>query len=1108
MSATGPVGLSAIGGIMQYTTPSNYRGQFASGIFLLVAVLLTAAMAAPTLGQPGSLDPTFDGDGKRVDPFIPGGGIDGGNSVLIQPDGKIVTVGTSTHGNSTVCSATRHLADGTLDPGFGASGKVLMGPAFSMSCSSAALQTDGKIVAVGTSGSYPNTDFAIARYNPDGSLDTTLDSDGKVTTDISGGLDAASAVAIQTDGKIVVAGIGGGGFALARYNINGSLDPSFDGDGKLTTWIRDYGHASAVAIQTDGKIVVAGSTGYDCTPCPQAIALMRYNSDGSLDTTFDGDGIVITQVGFWDAATSVAIQSDGKIVAGGSIHTGPTSFAVVVRYSSDGSLDVTFDGGIVTTPIGTYNSVAEVTIQPDGRIVAAGHVYNGSTGDFALVRYNTNGSLDATFDGDGIVTTSIGTGDDGAGAVALQPDGKIVAAGFGNNTPTDSDFALARYNPNGSLDTSGFNGGIVLTDIGHRALSGRAVVVQPDGKIITGGLSYNGAIDFALVRYNSDGTRDTTFDGDGLVTTPIGTGDDFANAVALQPDGKIIAAGSAFINGSNRDFAVVRYNGDGSLDTTFDGDGLVTTPVGSEFDEANAVAIQPDGKIVIAGYSDNGSNRDFALVRYNTNGSLDTTFDGDGIATTNISTEEARAVVIQTDGKIVAAGRRYVTGGNAGFVLVRYNTNGSLDTTFDGDGIVTTQFYSFPLASSDGANAVGIQSDRKIVVAGTSYYNGSHKFALARYNPDGSLDQMFNWSGFVTTPVSGGSEALAVAVQSDRRIVAAGLSWNGSNAPDFALVRYNTNGSPDTTFGGGDGNATVDFNSSYDSASGMALDGQGRAVVVGGSDGGLAVVRFFLSHRAPFDFDGDGRSDVSVFRPSDSIWYLDRSRDGFAASQFGIPTDKLTPADYDGDGKTDISVFRDGTWWRINSGNSTVDTAQFGIAGDIPVPGDYNGDGRDELAVYRNGEWWREGVERTNFGLATDKPVPADYDGDGKTDIAIYRDGVWWRINSSNSSVNVVQFGIATDRPVVGDYDGDSKADLAVYRDGTWHILQTTGGYTAFNWGLATDTPTPADYDGDGKADAAVYRGGAWYLLQTTSGVEIRQFGLANDKPVASAYLH
>ena len=263
---------------------------------------------------------------------------------------------------------------------------------------------------------------------------------------------------------------------------------------------------------------------------------------------------------------------------------------------------------------------------------------------------------------------------------------------------------------------------------------------------------------------------------------------------------------------------------------------------------------------------------------------------------------------------------------------------------------------------------------------------------------------------------------------------------------------------------------------------------------------------------ASYDFDGDGRSDLAVFRPSDGTWYLDRSSAGVASTQFGISTDQIAPADFDGDGKTDISVYRNGVWWWLNSSNGTLGVVQFGQAGDIPVPADYNGDRRAELAVYRNGQWWMLDLltgqtSVSNFGLATDRPVPADYDGDGKVDEAVYRDGQW-HLNQSSLGYSVVNFGLPTDKPVVADYDGDGKADPAVYRDGTWYLDQTSAGFSAFNWGLSTDVPVPADYDGDGKADAAVFRSGTWYLLQSANGVSVQQFGLPSDDPGQAAFQH
>lgn len=340
-----------------------------------------------------------------------------------------------------------------------------------------------------------------------------------------------------------------------------------------------------------------------------------------------------------------------------------------------GSLDRSFNiTGKVTTAIGASDDkVSAVAIQSDDKIVVAGFTFNGADDDFAVVRYNTDGSLDTTFNITGKVTTAIGTGDDQAMAVAIQSDDKIVVAGHTFNG-ADYDFAVVRYNTNGSLDTTFNTTGKVTTAIGASDDKVSAVAIQSDGKIVAAGWIFNGGadFDFAVVRYNPDGSLDTTFDTDGKVTTAIGTGDDQAAAVAIQSDGKIVVAGHAF-NGANYDFAVVRYNPDGSLDTTFNTNGKVSTAIEASNEAAYAVAIQSNGKIVAAGFSSNGPDDDFAVVRYNTNGGLDTTFNGTGKVTTAIGTsdEDANAAAIQSDGKIVAAGYT-LNGSDSDFAVVRY----------------------------------------------------------------------------------------------------------------------------------------------------------------------------------------------------------------------------------------------------------------------------------------------------------------------------------------------------------------------------------------------------------------------------------------------------
>ena len=403
----------------------------------------------------------------------------------------------------------------------------------------------------------------------------------------------------------------------------------------------------------------------------------------------------------------------------------------------------------------------------------------------SFISYSQVGTLDMGFSSDGKVTTAVGSGFEEATAMAIQSDGKLVVVGYSLNGG-NYDFSIVRYLANGTLDNTFDGDGKVITPVGAGSANdqARAVVIQSDGKIVVAGFTQTGSFnDFAIVRYLTNGTPDATFDGDGIVITPIGIQNDVANALALQTDGKIVVAGYSY-SGSDNDFIVVRYNTNGSPDNSFDMDGIVVTPVGSSDDYANAIAIQTDGKIVVAGYSFNGSNNDFALARYNTNGSLDNAFDTDGKVMTPIgtSTDQAYSVLLQPDGKIIAAGHSDGATSND-FSLARYNTNGSPDNSFDTDGKVMTDF-----GSDDKAYSVTLQSDGKLIAAGVTL-NGvsfTNDFALARYTTTGGLDGVFDLDGKTTTNFSGTSDDYAYSVKLyGLRVYAA-----GSSDGDFAVSAY------------------------------------------------------------------------------------------------------------------------------------------------------------------------------------------------------------------------------------------------------------------------------------------------------------------------------
>jgi uncharacterized delta-60 repeat protein len=411
---------------------------------------------------------------------------------------------------------------------------------------------------------------------------------------------------------------------------------------------------------------------------------------GDLDVSFGTNGLVYTDIGTasGDKAYAVALQDDGKIVVAGASNDGTQDDFAVARYTTIGILDTDFStDGKLTTPVGSTDDVAyAVAVQPDGKIVVAGSTFNGVDNDFALARYTITGTLDLGFSTDGLVTTAI-SGDDVARSVAIQTDGKIVVAGFANE-----DFAVVRYNEDGTLDEANFGSGtgIVTTDFFGALDQAHGLAIQPaDGKLVVAGFSdIDESEEFAVGRYLTTGALDTaTFgSGTGVATTDFVTNStDQAYSVALQPDGKIVLAG--FINtgaGATDDFGLARFTATGELDGSFGTNGRVVTSLTGNDDQAYSVGIQPTGRIVLAGFSDNAAItfQDFSLARYTSTGTLDTSFGLSGIVTTDLGTinnvsataDQAYALAIQPDNKIVVAGFSDYPSGNDNFAIVRYES--------------------------------------------------------------------------------------------------------------------------------------------------------------------------------------------------------------------------------------------------------------------------------------------------------------------------------------------------------------------------------------------------------------------------------------------------
>jgi len=400
------------------------------------------------------------------------------------------------------------------------------------------------------------------------------------------------------------------------------------------------------------------------------------------------------------------------------------------------------------------------------------------------VCYAQSGSIDLSFDTDGKVTTAVGSGNNSIYDIALQGDGKIVVVGSAFNGSND-DIVVARYNVSGSIDSSFDFTGVKIIDMNFGHDFARAVKIQTDGKIVIAGEAYNGTDnDFVVIRLNSNGSFDNSFDTDGIVTTDFNTNFDNAFDLALQTDGKIVVAGAAYVD-SIYNFGVARYNTNGSLDNTFSTDGK-TTVLLTNNDQAYSVAIQSDGKIVLAGPTlQPDFYNAFGVVRLNTDGSLDNSFDTDGKVITSVGafSDEAHDIAIQTDGKIVVVGNATLTG-PIRFAVVRYNTNGTLDNTWNGSGMTTTSFG----ATWDEARSVVIQPDGKILAGGIAT-SGTPRYAIALYNSDGTLDNGFDTDGKLTTVTGSSSGINAMAYTSDSKIIAAGYANTTGNF-DFAIIRY------------------------------------------------------------------------------------------------------------------------------------------------------------------------------------------------------------------------------------------------------------------------------------------------------------------------------
>lgn len=685
----------------------------------------------------------------------------------------------------------------------------------------------------------------------------------------------------------------------------------------------------------------------------------------------------------------------------------------------------------------------------------------------------------------------------------------------------------------GTLDGSFGIGGKVATD-NFNSDDPHGVFILPDGKILVAGQSAQNTFQMFLpspmaIRYNSDGTLDTTFGTNGKVRTG---GVMSVSDVLLQPDGKILFAGGSdpTYNTSPNDFALVRLNADGSLDQSFGTGGKVITNIFSLYggkESIGEILLLPGGKILAIGGSINSffpgdPNPDppaIEFARYNSDGSLDTSFGTGGVKSIpynsgppiGLGSQSIRGASLLPDGRFLVLG--YNPSFSGGY-LIRFNPDGTFDGTFGVNGV-----------TGNNGSHLTLQPDGKFIV--TENVSSPGGFEFYRYHSDGSLDTSFGVNGRVyTTFPQYRASAREVVLKANGEIYAVGNTEdNGGGNSIFAIARYNANG-------GLLAKTTTTF--AYpSSATALAFQSDGRIVVAGTvspSFSDVAIARYFAitnntgRFQRSYDFNADGRDDISVYRrggAGTSLWYPAPNLNGY---QFGLDEDLIAPGDYTGDGVPDLAVFRPSTgyWYHTKSlVNTTTEftSIRWGSAGDIPVAADYDDDGKCDVAVFRpsQGAWYIRNsldgsLRSVQWGTAGDIPVAGDYDGDGRVDIAVYRPtaGAWYILRSSNNQMLAYGFGANGDRPVAADYDGDGTTDISVFRpsDGVWYSIRSfDGSFVAQPWGTNGDVPAPGDFDGDGKADLAVFRHdatfGYWYVLQSsTSSMQYLQWGSPGDQPV------
>lgn len=662
-----------------------------------------------------------------------------------------------------------------------------------------------------------------------GEIDLTFGQNGQVSTEFNDSAilsKRAYGIAAQSNGSIVTVGEG----AIVRYLPNGTIDTSFGNAGRVPF----PGYARGISMSSNDSFLVFGGTSETSST---EMRIARYVSDGTLDPSFDTDGIAnIPFLAGYTSAHAITTQANGRIVLVGVTN----GQAAAARLLPSGALDSSFDGdGKWVRDFGGYSVANGVSLQADGKIIVVGT--GRDVGSFQqsslIVRLRVNGALDNTFYSTGFRVSPIGASSSNFG-VTVQPDGKIVTTGYTRYFFNDL-FAIARYLPNGDFDqTFGFGGYRTFGANAYNSTApiGNSVIITESGAILSQANSI-------IHRFTTDGILDTTFGLGGSVTLPI-----YSQSIVLRPDGRVLVAGS-----TGTAYATAQLLPNGALDPSYSTEGIAIADLGPGLERVAGSTQQADGKLVVAGYSVN----QFQVARYDANGNLDTTFSEDGRVTIDFGGEawdaKANDVVVQPDGRILVVGGIRAWNGvylSSRIAMARLMPDGSLDTTFSSDGLMTFDHQGF-----GGANAVALQTNGRIVVATSTLGNF---FGVIRFLANGAIDNTFSGDGIAYIySASGYSEAFDLVVQPDNKILVVGCYYMANSqryGSAIMMARFNPNGGFDTTFAAN--GRRVDGSQIQRTGEFLALKADGSFLVAGNAT--ETVQGGYSSHMAVTHYDALG----------------------------------------------------------------------------------------------------------------------------------------------------------------------------------------------------------------------------------------------------------